>query len=251
MTQPPTSSGRHRVQLRRSPALRAELTAMVRRPSHRGLVKTAGCLLAAVGFVSAWSAPIASPALALVDSPREAASTTTVTAPAAAVAQPETFGQIGFSAVAKPKPKPKAKPKAAATKKDTSAAGALADRTQDSVSRGGIRRSGLRNELGLTPNGLVVLNAIRDNFPQVTSFGGFRAGDMDHGTGTAVDAMVPSRATGDQVASYVIANASQLNVKYIIWYQRIWYPSTGTWKYMSDRGSVTQNHMDHVHVSVN
>ncbi len=252
MTQPPSSSGRHRVTLRRSPVLWAEIGRMVRRPSHRGLVKTAGCLLAAVGVVSAWSAPVASPALALGDTPRVSHTTTSVTAPAAAVAQPESFGEIGFSAEAKPKPKPKPKPKTSSTDtKSSTTDDLLGDRGQDSVSRGGIRTSGLRNELGLTQNGLVVLNAIRDNFPQVSSFGGFRAGDMDHGTGTAVDAMMPSRATGDQVASYVIANASRLNVKYVIWYQRIWYPSSGTWKSMSDRGGITQNHMDHVHVSVN
>jgi hypothetical protein len=39
-------------------------------------------------------------------------------------------------------------------------------------------------------------------------------------------------------------------VKYIIWRQRIWYPSSGTWRGMADRGSATANHYDHVHVSV-
>jgi hypothetical protein len=63
--------------------------------------------------------------------------------------------------------------------------------------------------------------------------------------------MVPSRSAGDAVAAYVMAHAAELNVKYIIWYQRIWYPSSGTWKPMADRGGITANHMDHVHVSVN
>nr|WP_257910083.1 hypothetical protein [Janibacter limosus] len=45
-------------------------------------------------------------------------------------------------------------------------------------------------------------------------------------------------------------NAGSLNIKYIIWQQRIWFPN-GSSKMMSDRGSATQNHYDHVHVSVN
>jgi hypothetical protein len=233
MTDSTRASGRHRAARRRSPVLWGELAQAVRRPSRRGLVKTSGCLLAAVGVVSAWSAPAAIPALALVDAPT-GDTTTTVTAPAAALARPEAFGEIGFKAVPKP-----------------SASSPLDGRDRQSVSRSAIRRTGLRGELGLTQHGLIVLNAIRDNFPQVTSFGGYRPGDMDHGTGNAVDAMVSSRATGDAVASYVMAHAAELNVKYIIWYQRIWYPSSGTWKYMEDRGSITANHMDHVHVSVN
>ena len=54
---------------------------------------------------------------------------------------------------------------------------------------------------------------------------------------------------GDQVASWLQANAGQLNIKYIIWKQRIWMPG-GSWKPMEDRGDPTQNHLDHVHVSV-
>jgi len=38
-------------------------------------------------------------------------------------------------------------------------------------------------------------------------------------------------------------------VKYIIWRQRIWFPG-GSWKAMADRGGVTANHYDHVHISV-
>lgn len=71
----------------------------------------------------------------------------------------------------------------------------------------------------------------------------------DHGTGHAVDVMITNRATGDAVAAYVIAHASEFHVKYIIWRQRIWFPG-GSWKAMADRGEVTANHYDHVHISV-
>jgi len=244
MPSPTPASGRHR-----APAVRrarSHLVPRLRRPGHRALLKTTGGLVAAVGVVSAWTGPVsAMPGFDLADATTSPAAAT-VKAPRTALAAPS-WGQIGFEATARPKPKPKPKPKpAAAAKADR----LTADRTETAASRG-IRRSGLRGELGLTQNGLVVLNAIRDNFPQVTSYGGFRPGDMDHGTGSAVDAMVSSRGTGDAVAAYVMDHAAELNVKYIIWYQRIWYPSSGTWKPMEDRGGFTANHMDHVHVSVN
>lgn len=81
----------------------------------------------------------------------------------------------------------------------------------------------------------------------MTNIGGYRAGDPgDHGSGKAVDIMVTG-SRGDQVASWLQQNAGRL---YIIWKQRIWHPG-GSWESMSDRGDATQNHFDHVHVSVN
>ncbi|NQL66487.1 LysM peptidoglycan-binding domain-containing protein [Streptococcus suis] len=93
----------------------------------------------------------------------------------------------------------------------------------------------------------------------ITSFSGFRPGDpQDHGKGLAIDFMVPvSSALGDQVADYAIANMGARNISYIIWKQRFYspYPSiygpAYTWNPMPDRGSVTENHYDHVHVSFN
>lgn len=104
--------------------------------------------------------------------------------------------------------------------------------------------------LGLGANAQQVYSAVRTQFPDMTNIGGYRAGDPgDHGSGNAVDIMVTG-ARGDQVASWLQANAGQLNIKYIIWEQRIWMPG-GSWRMMEDRGSATQNHYDHVHVSVN
>ena len=58
---------------------------------------------------------------------------------------------------------------------------------------------------------------------------------------------------GDAVAAFDKANARQFNIKYIIWKQRIWFPGNGPdqWRWMADRGSITENHYDHVHLSVN
>jgi hypothetical protein len=242
MSQTTRHPGRHRsAPIRRiSPQT---LLSAVRRPTHRGLLKTTGGLVAAVGLLSAWTGPVSAGSMFDLANAPTAPASAAVRAPAAALTAPS-WGQIGFRATAK-----KAKPPTA-TPTTTAARTPTTERTERAASRS-VRRTGLRGELGLSQHGLIVLNAIRDNCPGVTSFGGFRAGDMDHGSGNAVDAMVSSRGAGDSVASYVIAHAAELNVKYVIWYQRIWYPSSGTWKPMGDRGGPTANHMDHVHVSVN
>lgn len=88
--------------------------------------------------------------------------------------------------------------------------------------------------------------------------GGYRSsGSRDpngHPAGLAVDFMVPltdeGEKQGDRIAEYIIGNYKELNVKYVIWRQRIWNPSrSDKWRQMEDRGSPTQNHMDHPHVS--
>ena len=93
----------------------------------------------------------------------------------------------------------------------------------------------------------------------ITSFSGYRPGDPgDHGKGLAIDFMVPvSSALGDQVAEYAIQNMASRGISYIIWKQRFYAPYDSkygpayTWNPMPDRGSVTENHYDHVHVSMN
>ena len=91
----------------------------------------------------------------------------------------------------------------------------------------------------------------------LTDIGGYRPGDPeDHGKGLAVDVMVPeSSAIGDQVAQYAIDHMQENGISYIIWKQRFYAPvnniygPANTWNEMPDRGSVTENHYDHVHVS--
>ena len=93
----------------------------------------------------------------------------------------------------------------------------------------------------------------------ITSFSGYRSGDPgDHGKGLAIDFMVPvSSALGDQVAEYAIHNMASRGISYVIWKQRFYAPFPSkygpayTWNPMPDRGSVTENHYDHVHVSMN
>ena len=93
----------------------------------------------------------------------------------------------------------------------------------------------------------------------LTDIGGYRPGDPeDHGKGLAIDVMVPeSSAIGDQVAQYAINHIEENGISYIIWKQRFYAPfdniygPANTWNEMPDRGSVTENHYDHVHVSFN
>ena len=75
-------------------------------------------------------------------------------------------------------------------------------------------------ESGLTPDAIRVHRALCHRYPQFTSFLGLRS--------------------------------SSLGVMEVIYRQQIWtvQRSSDGWRPMSDRGSPTANHMDHVHVSV-
>ncbi|MFC4943968.1 hypothetical protein [Pseudonocardia sp. GCM10023141] len=75
-----------------------------------------------------------------------------------------------------------------------------------------------------------------------------RGGVSDHPSGKAVDFMVDT-ATGNQLADCALQNMKALGISYVIWRQRINFGSG--WQAMEDRGSVTENHYDHVHVSFN
>ena len=84
----------------------------------------------------------------------------------------------------------------------------------------------------------------------------------DHCDGMAVDMMIADgggRATisGKEIAEWVMKNRSTLSLKYVIWGQKIWDVGTdkntekawSNWRTMDDRGDLTANHWDHVHVS--
>lgn len=67
----------------------------------------------------------------------------------------------------------------------------------------------------------------------------------------AVDVWCNPNDACDGVAEQIRNQASELNVSYVIWEQRIWNPRKDNegWRPMKDRGSPTKNHMDHIHVS--
>ena len=111
---------------------------------------------------------------------------------------------------------------------------------------------------GLQPQTAAFKEEIANLFG-ITSFSGYRPGDSgDHGKGLAIDFMVPeSSELGDKVAEYAIQNMASRGISYIIWKQRFYatfdskYGPANTRNPMPDRGSVTENHYDHVHVSMN
>ena len=111
---------------------------------------------------------------------------------------------------------------------------------------------------GLQPQTAAFKEEIANLFG-ITSFSGYRPGDSgDHGKGLAIDFMVPEGSElGDMIAEYAIQNMASRGISYIIWKQRFYAPfdskygPANTWNPMPDRGSVTENHYDHVHVSMN
>jgi hypothetical protein len=105
------------------------------------------------------------------------------------------------------------------------------------------------------PQAQAAADAVVSNVPGAAgiTIGGTRASAADpggHPSGLALDYMVLSDAAlGDAIAAYHIAHWDELGVEYIIWQQRILQSPGGSWSTMSNRGSATANHMDHVHVN--
>jgi uncharacterized protein YraI len=135
----------------------------------------------------------------------------------------------------KPKPEPEPKPKAKAEPAGPSLGGACANGSTIDAGRASLYE---------------IHDAVCANWPQITSYGTWRS-DGEHGQGRAIDIMV-SGDTGWAVAEFLRANYSALGIEYIIYSQKMWSVerSGEGWRAMSDRGSVTANHYDHVHVTV-
>lgn len=108
---------------------------------------------------------------------------------------------------------------------------------------------------GLLPNTARLEDIVAAQFPQIQDIGGWRPPDgfNEHSSGRALDLMIPGGAGnkpfGDMLNQWLLQNAQQFGVNYTLWQQKQWNPG-GTTSPMEDRGSPTQNHMDHVHVNV-
>jgi hypothetical protein len=64
-----------------------------------------------------------------------------------------------------------------------------------------------------------------------------------------VNASGGDRTYGNNLAAYLVKNASRLGVLYVIWYRQIWHPGTG-WRAYSGSGGPAATHTNHVHLSV-
>lgn len=75
-------------------------------------------------------------------------------------------------------------------------------------------------------------------------------GNTEHHSGRALDFMVKNHAAGQWIRNYIWTNRKRLRLQHVIWEQHITSTVTqpGVRRKMADRGSVTENHMDHVHV---
>lgn len=103
-------------------------------------------------------------------------------------------------------------------------------------------------DIGLTQKATYVLRSVCAAFPQISTYGG-RDGHGEHVNGEAIDIMTSDYALGTAIAEFLIAHSSEFGIEDVIWRQQIWMPGYG-WKGMSNRGSATANHYDHVHVKV-
>lgn len=111
-----------------------------------------------------------------------------------------------------------------------------------------------------------VIGELDQRFGAFKSIGGWRsnggiAGGGEHPLGRAADFMLSTggkmptaenQARGWQAAEWAKQNAGRLGIKYIIYDQKIWNPDRAAegWRPMENRGSITANHKDHVHISV-
>ncbi|MGZ4524235.1 MAG: hypothetical protein ACXVXO_12595 [Mycobacteriaceae bacterium] len=84
-----------------------------------------------------------------------------------------------------------------------------------------------------------------------TGFGATTYVGHDPTIGRAADIRPTSAANGTKLANWLMANTGPLGIQYIVWSGQIYNiarASDGV-RYLSNRGSVTQNHQDHVHVT--
>lgn len=115
------------------------------------------------------------------------------------------------------------------------------------------------SEQNLQVNAVRLARAVHQRFPEITVIGGWRADGgyaTDHPEGRAIDFMIPGDGRtpegvelGNRIQRYVMDNKDLFKVDYTIWRQ-YYQPSQGAGNVMEDRQSWTQNHMDHVHVTL-
>ncbi len=192
--------------------------------------------------LNVWTRPTeSSKLLEVLDWAEKVAVTGRTKGPWTEIVQDKKSRWVNSAYLAEKKPKPEPEPEPEATEEEPAAAVGDAPCAY-----------GSEVESGLVPNGVAVYRAVCNAFPQIQSYGGYRADDGAHGSGQGLDVMITDSATGDQIAEFVRANAGDLGVSEVIWAQKIWTVerSSEGWRYMEDRGSTTANHYDHVHVTV-
>lgn len=116
---------------------------------------------------------------------------------------------------------------------------------------------GVAPEKGLQVETILAARAVSARFPEILNIGGVRADSLKwHPNGQAIDVMIPNYATpegkalGDRIVAYALDNAARFGVNHVIFRQQIYSRGKAPRK-MSDRGGITANHFDHVHIATN
>ncbi|OCB14945.1 hypothetical protein A5717_08655 [Mycolicibacterium porcinum] len=117
--------------------------------------------------------------------------------------------------------------------------------------------AGRASEKGLQVETILAARAVSARFPQILDIGGVRPDSLKwHPNGLAIDVMIPNystpegKALGDKIVAYVLDNADRFGVNHVIFRQQIFSRGKAP-RMMSDRGGVTANHYDHVHIATN
>ncbi len=116
---------------------------------------------------------------------------------------------------------------------------------------------GVGNEKGLQKFTLLAERAVSAAFPEIKDIGGVRADSLKwHPNGQAIDVMIPNptsphgKALGNAILRFALQHSHEFSLNHAIWQQTMYNPD-GSSSRMEDRGSPTQNHMDHVHIATN
>jgi hypothetical protein len=124
-------------------------------------------------------------------------------------------------------------------------------------SAGGDLPPGVGSEKGLQKDTILAERAVSAAFPEIKTIGGYRPDSLRwHPNGQAIDVMIPDpsspqgKALGDAVLRFALQHRDAFNLNHVIWRQTMYNPD-GSSELMDNRGSPTQNHMDHVHIATN
>ena len=115
----------------------------------------------------------------------------------------------------------------------------------------------------ITSGGQAVREDLRARFPGIRSIGGYSCrrntgatSKMSvHGTGRALDIMIPTIAgdadntTGDAVAAWLMRNSKTIGIQLIIWDHTVWSPSRAPGNRVR-RYTGPNPHVDHLHVEL-
>jgi peptidoglycan DL-endopeptidase CwlO len=118
----------------------------------------------------------------------------------------------------------------------------------------------------LTPRTRQMRDLVLEEFGEGPGYGCYRPHDGssfvgEHPKGRACDFMMSNDGRmppqdeidrGWDIAEWSKDNADRLGIMYVIYRQQIWDQRRGDtdWRPMGDRGSITENHFDHVHISM-